>query len=461
METNQSLKKKMAARHITMIALGGAIGAGLFKGSSSAIAAAGPSVLIAYFIGGIVLYFVMKSLEKLVLSSKDPHGLSGLVQPYLGNHTADFTDWVYWSMWMINIIAEAVAAASFLQLWFANVPTWVFVLIIALLTSLINLFSVALFAETEYWLAFIKISVVILLIIFGVFLVAKQIFDTNLVTTFSGMTAHGGFAPHGFKGVINSLLIVIYSYGGSELIAITVSETEDPKRAIPKAIRGVIGRIISFYIIPMFLLLVIYNWQTLATSSMSPFVMVFNKMHIPFAGDIVNLIIILALFSSINSGIYASSRLLYFRLKNRQGKMAQRMAHLNKHHVPQRAVIFCSGTLYIGVVLSYFVGDRLFNYLAGSLSYTVLAVWILISLAGFGLSLKTKSLSGRTMSLLALIALFLILIGILFTNPIGVTVFTAILYFIIFISYRKKNDSVSIFLLKRFLNKITRKPNCK
>ncbi|MGV8957547.1 amino acid permease [Lactococcus lactis] len=443
METNQSLKKKMAARHITMIALGGAIGAGLFKGSSSAIAAAGPSVLIAYFIGGIVLYFVMKSLEKLVLSSKDPHGLSGLVQPYLGNHTADFTDWVYWSMWMINIIAEAVAAASFLQLWFANVPTWVFVLIIALLTSLINLFSVALFAETEYWLAFIKISVVILLIIFGVFLVAKQIFDTNLVTTFSGMTAHGGFAPHGFKGVINSLLIVIYSYGGSELIAITVSETEDPKRAIPKAIRGVIGRIISFYIIPMFLLLVIYNWQTLATSSMSPFVMVFNKMHIPFAGDIVNLIIILALFSSINSGIYASSRLLYFRLKNRQGKMAQRMAHLNKHHVPQRAVIFCSGTLYIGVVLSYFVGDRLFNYLAGSLSYTVLAVWILISLAGFGLSLKTKSLSGRTMSLLALIALFLILIGILFTNPIGVTIFTAILYFIIFISYRKKNNSVS------------------
>ncbi|UTG78583.1 amino acid permease [Lactococcus lactis] len=443
METNQSLKKKMAARHITMIALGGAIGAGLFKGSSSAIAATGPSVLIAYFIGGIVLYFVMKSLEKLVLSSKDPHGLSGLVQPYLGNHTADFTDWVYWSMWMINIIAEAVAAASFLQLWFANVPTWVFVLIIALLTSLINLFSVALFAETEYWLAFIKISVVILLIIFGVFLVAKQIFDTNLVTTFSGMTAHGGFAPHGFKGVINSLLIVIYSYGGSELIAITVSETEDPKRAIPKAIRGVIGRIISFYIIPMFLLLVIYNWQTLATSSMSPFVMVFNKMHIPFAGDIVNLIIILALFSSINSGIYASSRLLYFRLKNRQGKMAQSMAHLNKHHVPQRAVIFCSGTLYIGVVLSYFVGDRLFNYLAGSLSYTVLAVWILISLAGFGLSLKTKSLSSRTMSLLALIALFLILIGILFTNPIGVTVFTAILYFIIFISYRKKNDSVS------------------
>lgn len=179
------------------------------------------------------------------------------------------------------------------------------------MTSLINLFSVTFFAETEYWLAFIKISVIILLILFGLFLVAQMVFHTNLVTALSGLTAHGGFAPHGFKGVMNSLLIVIYSYGGSELIAITVSETENPKKAIPKAIRGVIGRIISFYIVPMFLLLLIYSWQTLAASSMSPFVMVFNKMHLPFASDLVNFIIVLALFSSINSGIYASSRLLF------------------------------------------------------------------------------------------------------------------------------------------------------
>lgn len=371
MENNQGLKKRMATRHITMIALGGAIGAGLFKGSASAISVAGPSVPIAYLIGGLVLFFVMKSLEKLVLASEEPHGLSGLVQPYLGNHAADFTDWVYWSLWMINIIAEAVAAASFLQLWFPNIPAWIFVLIIAVLTSLINLYSVTFFAETEYWLAFIKISVIILLIIFGVILVAKEVFNTNLIATFSRMNNHGGFAPHGIKGVINSLLIVIYSYGGSELIAITVSETENPKVAIPKAIRGVIGRIISFYIVPMFLLLIIYNWHTLTDSSMSPFVMVFNKMHIPFAGDIVNFVIILALFSSINSGIYASSRILFFRLKSRKGKYVSAVSKLNKHQVPQRAVLFCSGTLYIGVVLSYFLGDKLFNYLAGSLSYTV------------------------------------------------------------------------------------------
>lgn len=441
MENTHTLKKRMTSRHIAMIALGGAIGAGLFKGSASAIESAGPAVLVAYFLGGLVLFFVMKSLEQLILSSENPHGLSGLVQPYLGARAADFTDWVYWSLWMINIIAEAVAAASFLQLWFAQVPTWIFVLIIAALTSLINLFSVTFFAETEYWLAFIKISVIILLILFGLFLVAQMVFHTNLVTALSGLTAHGGFAPHGFKGVMNSLLIVIYSYGGSELIAITVSETENPKKAIPKAIRGVIGRIISFYIVPMFLLLLIYSWQTLAASSMSPFVMVFNKMHLPFASDLVNFIIVLALFSSINSGIYASSRLLFFRLKQRPSRLSGHIAKLNRKQVPQRAVLFCSGTLYIGVVLSYFLGDRLFNYLAGSLSYTVLLVWFLISLAGFLLALKKRVWSAKSMSLGAMLALVLIFIGILLTNPIGVTLFTGALYLIILFSYRRSKST--------------------
>lgn len=441
MENTHTLKKRMTSRHIAMIALGGAIGAGLFKGSASAIESAGPAVLVAYFLGGLVLFFVMKSLEQLILSSENPHGLSGLVQPYLGARAADFTDWVYWSLWMINIIAEAVAAASFLQLWFAQVPTWIFVLIIAALTSLINLFSVTFFAETEYWLAFIKISVIILLILFGLFLVAQMVFHTNLVTALSGLTAHGGFAPHGFKGVMNSLLIVIYSYGGSELIAITVSETENPKKAIPKAIRGVIGRIISFYIVPMFLLLLIYSWQTLAASSMSPFVMVFNKMHLPFASDLVNFIIVLALFSSINSGIYASSRLLFFRLKQRPSRLSGHIAKLNRKQVPQHAVLFCSGTLYIGVVLSYFLGDRLFNYLAGSLSYTVLLVWFLVSLAGFLLALKKRVWSAKSMSLGAMLALVLIFIGILLTNPIGVTLFTGALYLIILFSYRRSKPT--------------------
>lgn len=437
---DKKLKKQLSSRHITMLALGGAIGAGLFKGSGEAIGIAGPSVLIAFLIGGLILYIVMKGLGKIVLSGGDTHhGLSGLIRPYLGAHSADFTDCVYWSMWIINIIAEAVAAASFLQLWFPHIPAWVFVFMLAVLTTIINLYSVRLFAETEYWLAFAKISVIILLIIFATYLVGQQMLGTGVFPTLQQLTDHGGFTPHGMKGIISSLLVVIYSYGGSELIAITVSEADDPKRAIPKAIKGVMGRIISFYIIPLFLLLILFPWNTLAGTNVSPFVMVFEKMNIPFAADIVNFVIVLALFSSINSGVYASSRILFFRLKDRKGS-SRKLAVLNKHQVPQRAVLFCTSVLYLGVALSYFVGDKLFGYLAGSLSYTVLLIWIIISAASFVLALRKGTLWDKGISFFALAVLGLIFLGILFTNSIGVTVLTGLLYLFIYFSYQKKND---------------------
>ncbi|MFS1226217.1 amino acid permease [Enterococcus lactis] len=437
---DKKLKKQLSSRHITMLALGGAIGAGLFKGSGEAIGIAGPSVLIAFLIGGLILYIVMKGLGKIVLSGGDTHhGLSGLIRPYLGAHSADFTDWVYWSMWIINIIAEAVAAASFLQLWFPHIPAWVFVFMLAVLTTIINLYSVRLFAETEYWLAFAKISVIILLIIFATYLVGQQMLGTGVFPTLQQLTDHGGFTPHGMKGIISSLLVVIYSYGGSELIAITVSEADDPKRAIPKAIKGVMGRIISFYIIPLFLLLILFPWNTLAGTNVSPFVMVFEKMNIPFAADIVNFVIVLALFSSINSGVYASSRILFFRLKDRKGS-SRKLAVLNKYQVPQRAVLFCTSVLYLGVALSYFVGDKLFGYLAGSLSYTVLLIWIIISAASFVLALRKGTLWDKGISFFALAVLGLIFLGILFTNSIGVTVLTGLLYLFIYFSYQKKND---------------------
>ena len=438
---DKKLKKQLSSRHITMLALGGAIGAGLFKGSGEAIGIAGPSVLIAFLIGGLILYIVMKGLGKIVLSGGDTHhGLSGLIRPYLGAHSADFTDWVYWSMWIINIIAEAVAAASFLQLWFPHIPAWVFVFMLAVLTTIINLYSVRLFAETEYWLAFAKISVIILLIIFATYLVGQQMLGTGVFPTLQQLTDHGGFTPHGMKGIISSLLVVIYSYGGSELIAITVSEADDPKRAIPKAIKGVMGRIISFYIIPLFLLLILFPWNTLAGTNVSPFVMVFEKMNIPFAADIVNFVIVLALFSSINSGVYASSRILFFRLKDRKGS-SRKLAVLNKHQVPQRAILFCTSVLYLGVALSYFVGDKLFGYLAGSLSYTVLLIWIIIRAASFVLALRKGTLWDKGISFFALAVLGLIFLGILFTNSIGVTVLTGLLYLFIYFSYQKKNDA--------------------
>lgn len=431
----KNLQKKMHSRHITMLALGGAIGAGLFKGSSEAISLAGPAVILAFLFGGLVLFVVMHGMGQLVLQTKKRSGLSGLIEPFLGKLPAHFIDWVYWSLWMINIIAEAVAAASFLQLWFPEIPAWLFVLLIALLTTLINYFSVGLFAETEYWLAFAKVAVIVLLIIFSLGFILQLAHQDGIMATLSRMNAYGGFAPKGFNGIVQAMLVVIYSYGGSELIAITVSETEHPEKAIPKAIKGVMGRIITFYVLPLCLLFILYPWTTLAHSQSSPFVMVFSKLHIPFATDVVNGVIVLALFSSINSGVYASSRTIYFRLKDSTKTVGKKLATLNKHQVPQRAVFFCTATLYLGVLLSYFLGDNLFRYLVGSLSYTVLAIWLLISFSAIILLKKMRQPFQLSLTVLAVLVIFAIFLGVLLTNSFAVTFLTFLLYLVIIVSY--------------------------
>lgn len=428
-----------------MLALGGAIGAGLFKGSGEAIILAGPSVLLAFLLGGLLLYSIMTSAGTLAMENTHAGSLSEIVEPYLGRFSAYFTDWLYWTLWMINVITEAVAAASFIQLWFPDIPAWIFILGISLLTTLINFLSVKIFAETEFWLTVGKISVVVLLIAFAGFLVVQQIFDIGFLPTMHTMTAHGGFFPHKLHGLFNSLLLVIYSYGGTELIIIAMGETEDPKRSIPKAIHSVIFRIIAFYIIPMFLLLIIYPWQELANSSASPFVMVFEKMNIPFASDLVNLVIILALFSSINSGIYASSRILHLQLS--KSKRFAKQMKLNKHGVPNRAVMVSTATLYIGVLLSYVFGEKLFSYLVGTLSYTVLMIWVILCLAYFNY-LRKNAVSKMKLAINLITLGFLagIFVAIFASNTPAVTIVTAIIYGLIVGSYFITNKKTALQL---------------
>lgn len=430
---NNTLQKKLHSRHITMLALGGAIGAGLFKGSGEAIDLAGPSVLLAFFLGGCLLFSIMSSVGTLAIKNTGAQSLSGVVEPYLGKFSAYAIDWLYWTLWMINIIAEAVAAASFMQLWFPDVPAWFFILIISVITTLINFLSVKIFAETEFWLTMGKVSVVVLLILFAGYLVLGKMFHQGILPTVDNITAHGGFFPHKIQGLMNSLLLVIYSYGGTELVIIAMGETEDPTRSIPKAIRSVIFRIITFYIVPMFLLLIIYPWQTLAHSGVSPFVMVFEKMNIPFAADFVNLVIVLALFSSINSGIYASSRILHLQLS--RTKRFSKYMKLNRHGVPNRAVMVSTAMLYAGVLMSYIFGEALFNYLVGTLSYTVLMIWMILCLAYFNYIRKEASPLKLVGNLVTMVTLTGIFVAIFITSNLVVTEVTAVMYLLIVVSY--------------------------
>ena len=238
-----------------------------------------------------------------------------------------------------------------------------FVLIVAIITLGLNLYSVRVFAETEYWLAWTKIIVILILIVVGLYLVATQVFHLGLSDGLGRMNTYGGFMPNGMQGVFNSMLIVLYSYGGSELIALTVAEVENPKKAIPRAIRGVIIRIFSFYVIPMFIFVELYSWKFLSTTKESPFVLIFEKLGIPGAALIVNFVIILALFSVINSAIYATSRSVYSRAKDAKGPIGQTLGRLSKKQIPVAAIIFCSGMLFIGAILSFIFGDNLLSIL--------------------------------------------------------------------------------------------------
>ena len=238
------------------------------------------------------------------------------------------------------------------------------------------------------------------------------------------------------------MLIVLYSYGGSELIALTVAEVENPKKAIPRAIRGVIIRIFSFYVIPMFIFVELYSWKFLSTTKESPFVLIFEKLGIPGAALIVNFVIILALFSVINSAIYATSRSVYSRAKDAKGPIGQTLGRLSKKQIPVAAIIFCSGMLFIGAILSFIFGDNLFVYLAGSISYTILIVWMMLLIAAIIFYFKT-GLGGwfvKTVSILTLIVLLIVGYNVVISNPWGISVFALVVCLLSLLSYRKKEE---------------------
>ncbi|MEG0450206.1 MAG: amino acid permease [Lysinibacillus sp.] len=436
---NQKLQRTMTARHITMMALGGAIGAGLFKGSSAAIDMAGPAVLLAYLVGGIILLFVMQGLAEMAVRNSEARTFRDLVQSILGKYPAYFLDWIYWKMWVLNIAAESVVAAIFLQYWLPDTPIWILALSVSILVTAINLLSVKVFAETEYWLALIKITVIVVFIIAG-FVLLLVTFGDHTAVGFSNLTEHGGFLPNGPTGLVAAMLVVIYSYGGTEIIGITLAETKNPEKVVPKAVRSTLLRIIAFYLVPFFIIVSLIPWNEVNGVAESPFVMVFKMIGIPGADHIMNAVVILAIISSMNSGLYGSSRVLYTQAVD--GRIPKIFGHLSKKKVPVYAILMCTLALYMGVIISLFAGSKTFEFLMGSLGYTVLFIWLIIAIA----HVKSRKVQPEKTSAyavkwfpyttwIAIIALVAILIGIIFTTSIIITGVTVAIYIFITLTY--------------------------
>lgn len=438
MSKQPDLARGLKERHVTMIALGGAIGAGIFKGSSSSIEVAGPGVILSYLVAGIILYFVMQSLAELAVRNPQARNLRDLLQDVLGPFAGYFAGWFYWVSWVLVMAAEMAAAAVFLQYWFPGVPLWALSLIVSLLITILNLFSVKIFGETEYWLSAIKITVLTLFIILGGILIFTGTGGQGGGTGFGNLTQHGGFLPFGLSGLAASMLVVMFSFGGTEMVGMTLGETENPEKAIPKAAKNVILRILLFYILPILIIVSLMPWNEVGQNE-SPFVSVFRSVGIPYAAGIMNFILLTAVLSAANTGMYAASRLLYTQAS--EGQAPKFFLKLSKNKVPVRALLASTSFLYIGVIIAVFAKGNTFNYLMVLPGYAVLTIWVLLTVAHLKSRRKGETLQGFYVksfpytTWFSLIALAAIFIGIVITSPWLGTLLTMAAAVLIMASY--------------------------
>lgn len=374
MSNSSQLARGLTARHILFIALGSAIGTGLFYGSAKAIQMAGPAVLLAYFIGGAAVFIMMRALGEMAVKDPVSGSFSHYATKYLGPMAGFITGWTYTFEMVVVCIADVTAFGIYMKLWFPHVDQWIWALAIILVIGGINLFHVKAFGEMEFWLCLIKVLAIIAMIVGGGILL---LVGTNFgyPIGISNLWEHGGFMPNGIEGVIASLAIVMFAFGGVEVIGVTSSEADNPEKSIPKAINAVPFRILFFYVFTLFILMSLFPWDQIGLAG-SPFVTIFEKLGIPYAPHILNVVVIVAAVSAINSDIFGAGRVMYGMAQNKQAPSA--FLRINKNGVPWVTAIVLSITLGIGVYLNYLIPKSVFVLIASIATFATVWVWLMI-----------------------------------------------------------------------------------
>ena len=340
-----NMKRGLKNRHLQMIALGGAIGTGLFYGSASTVALAGPSVILSY-------HYATK---------------------YWGRFAGFVSGWNYWFNYVLVSMAELTAVGIYIHYWLPDVPQWLSALVCLVIITAVNLINVRAYGEFEFWMALIKITAIVLMIVLGLYLlgVAPQPFPEN----FSNLWANGGFLPHGWWGMGLATAVVMFSFGGIELIGITAGEAENPSRTIPRAINQVIWRILIFYVGTMVVLMALWPWNQVGMEA-SPFVQIFENVGIPAAAHILNFVVLTAAISVYNSAIYSNSRMLYGLAK--KGEAPQIFTRLSARGVPVIGILVSSGCTLVVVALNYFLEGHVFMYLMTIATCAAVISWVVI-----------------------------------------------------------------------------------
>jgi AAT family amino acid transporter/D-serine/D-alanine/glycine transporter len=377
----QDFHRGLKDRHVQMIAIGGAIGVGLFLGSATAIQKAGPGLVVSYAIGGLVIFFIMRALGELLLYRPVSGSFATYAEEFVSPWAGFITGWSYWFMWVVVGMAEITAVAVYVHYWFPGIPQWIPALVALAVLYCVNLIAVELFGELEFWFALIKVVTIIAMMVIGLAIILFNFGDLGKTASFSNLWTQGGFFPFGALGVVLTLQIVMFAYQGVELIGVTAGEAENPEKVLPHAINSVIYRILVFYIGALLIIMSLVTWNQLSPGT-SPFVFVFEKIGIPAAAGIINFVVITAAASSCNSGIFSTGRMLYTLAQVRQAPRA--FAKISNRHVPAAGITASALLMLMGVALNYVVPERVFVYVTSISLVGSLWTWALIVIAHLG-----------------------------------------------------------------------------
>lgn len=372
---NKGLKRGLEARHIEMIALGGTIGVGLFMGSASTIKWTGPSVMLAYAVAGLFIFFIMRSMGEMLYVEPTTGSFATFAHKYIHPLAGYLTAWSYWFQWVVVGMAEITALGIYMNFWFPHLPHWIPGLIAMIILGLANLVSVKFYGEFEFWFAIIKVATIVIMILAGLGLIFFGIGNHGYAIGLSNLWVNGGFFTGGWKGFFFALSLVVAAYQGVELVGITAGEAKNPTQTLTKAIKNIIWRILIFYIGAIFIIVTVYPWNQLGTLG-SPFVSTFAKVGITAAAGIINFVVITAALSGSNSGIYSSGRMLYTLAVN--GQAPKRFAKVSKNGVPVNCILATFVGLGIGVILNYFAPPELFLYVYSSSVLPGMIPWFVL-----------------------------------------------------------------------------------
>ncbi|MCI2254912.1 amino acid permease [Domibacillus sp. PGB-M46] len=382
----QQLTNQLKTRHISMISIGGIIGAGLFVGSGSVINATGPGAIVSYAVAGLLVIFLMRMLGEMATANPDSGSFSTYARQAIGPWAGYTVGWLYWFFWLIVIAIEATAGGAIMNQWVPAVPIWVWSLILTFLLTLTNIFSVKSFGEFEYWFAMIKVAAIVVFMLVGLAILFQWIPGTNS-PGLSNLTGNGGFMPNGFSSVFVGVVTVIFSYFGAEIAAIAASESKDPVKSTTMAINSVVWRILIFYVGSVSILVMLLPWNS-AELLTSPYVTMLKMAGIPGGAQIMNAVVLVAVLSCLNSALYTNSRMLYSLAK--KGDAPKMLLKLNKHGVPARSVWLSTVLAYVCAVFSFVSPDKLFLFLVNASGAIALLVYLAIAVSHLRLRKKAE-----------------------------------------------------------------------